>query len=222
MMKKKSIIFDVDGVLVDSEKLSCKALNLAIKRLWDIDIGNDYTSVIGKSNEDAIRYYLNEFGKQISENDIKYTSNIKTQIYFELAQSDLHTFPGIHDALNELKSEYILGVASSGSLKKIKFSLSKVNLLHFFSYISTVDEVKRGKPYPDIFVHTMKKMQILPKNTIVIEDSIPGIKAAKNSGAYTIGFSSTYNADKLIDNGADVVIDTYFELPKILDNLNII
>ena len=95
-------------------------------------------------------------------------------------------------------------------LKKINYSLTHINLLNEFEIIVSADDIEKAKPEPDIFIKAMQKLDVTPEKSIVIEDSIMGVQAAKKSGAYTIAITSTYPRSKLLQ--ADLIIDNYNEL----------
>lgn len=208
--KYKGIIFDNDGVLVDSEYLSCYALNVLFENIFGVDIGRDYSKVLGTSDEYAIKYYLKKHG--INKFDLENLKNEKGKIYFEIAKDKLKTFPHLERLLLKLKDIMILAVASSGSHEKIKFSLDQIKFKNYFDYIFSTDDVSKGKPNPDLFLHTAKVMELKVGECVVIEDSINGIKAAKSANMDVIGFTSSFSEEELKGAGADIVIRSFKEL----------
>lgn len=208
--KYKGIIFDNDGVLVDSEYLSCYALNVLFENIFGVDIGRDYSKVLGTSDEYAIKYYLKKH--DINKFDLENLKNEKGKIYFEIAKDKLKTFPHLERLLLKLKDIMILAVASSGSHEKIKFSLDQIKFKNYFDYIFSTDDVSKGKPNPDLFLHTAKVMELKVGECVVIEDSINGIKAAKSANMDVIGFTSSFSEEELKGAGADIVISSFEEL----------
>lgn len=208
--KYKVIIFDNDGVLVDSEYLSCYALNVLFENMFGVDIGRDYSKVLGTSDEYAIKHYLKKHG--INKFDLENLKIEKGKIYFEIAKDKLKTFPHLERLLLKLKGIMILAVASSGSHEKIKFSLDQIKFNNYFDYIFSTDDVSKGKPNPDLFLHTAKVMKLKVGECVVIEDSINGIKAAKSANMDVIGFTSSFSEEELKGAGADIVISSFEEL----------
>ena len=208
--KYKGIIFDNDGVLVDSEYLSCYALNVLFENIFGIDIGRDYSKVLGTSDEYAIKYYLKKHG--INKFDLENLKIEKGKIYFEIAKDKLKTFPHLERLLLKLKDNMKLAVASSGSHEKIKFSLDQIKCRNYFDYIFSTEDVSKGKPNPDLFLHTAKVMKLKVEECVVIEDSINGIKAAKSANMDVIGFTSSFSEEELKGAGADIVIRSFKEL----------
>ena len=211
--KISTIIFDVDGVLVDSESLSCGALNQILVEEIDIDIGIDYSEVIGTSNKDAIKFYLNKFGKELSNDEVMDLVDKKQLRYIELAKQSLTSFDNCELFISKLRDRnYKVAVASSGSIEKIKFSLGKVGLIHYFESLSSSEEVRNGKPAPDLFQLAINRQDAKPENCLVIEDSIFGIRAGKASGAYVAGFIGSFSKEQLLETCADLVVQSYSEL----------
>ncbi len=208
-----TIIFDVDGVLVDSEHLSCGALNQILSEEIDINIGADYSEVIGTSNKDAIKFYLNKFNKSSSNDLVMDLVDKKQERYIELATKSLQSFENCELFIRKLvNSNYKVAIASSGSLEKIEFSLKRVGLLKYFNSLSSSQEVSIGKPAPDLFLLAINRQHARPENCLVIEDSIFGIEAGKASGAYVVGFVGSFTKAQLLGAGADLVVESYSDL----------
>ncbi|MHA2274787.1 MAG: HAD family hydrolase [Candidatus Kariarchaeaceae archaeon] len=213
----EAIIFDCDGVLVDSESLSCYALNIVFEEMYGIDIGTDYTQIIGTSLEYALKHYIELYG--IEDYDINELSQEKEKAYFQLAADRLNTFHGCEDFIQLLlKKDYKIAVASSGSHSKIKYSLNRVNLKSYFSQIYSSEDVLLGKPKPDLFLHVSKEMEILPENCLVIEDSVNGVYAATNAGMQVVGFPGSFPEKTLTDAGAFFVNNGYSDLIQIFNS----
>lgn len=187
----RAIIFDVDGVLVDSEYMSCNALNIVFAREFGVDIGRDYSAVIGKSLPDSLSHYLNLYDLQ---GDLQHLCQQKEQAYRDQADGVLHTFPYCERFIQVVKPHYRLGVASSGSPEKINFSLSQVNFLQYFDHVTSGSDVVHGKPAPDIFLLAAHRAGVSPHECLVIEDSLLGAAGALAAGCKVYGFSGAYSA----------------------------
>ena len=207
----QGLIFDCDGLLVDSEPLSCRALNVLFEKNFNIDIGTDYTDVLGKTVKDGILIYFKKFN--LTYSNIEELLVEKDEIYKDLAAQKLKSFSGVEKFIKYvLEQNYDLAVASSGSLDKINFSLSVTSLLKNFSVITSSSEVLNGKPAPDIFLKTAKKLNLHPHRCIVFEDSIFGIEAAKKAEMTAIGITNSFTQDELIRAGADIAIESFMDL----------
>ncbi|MCY3410528.1 MAG: HAD family phosphatase [Candidatus Heimdallarchaeota archaeon] len=203
LIDKKCIIFDVDGVLVDSEALSCGALHQILMEELAIDIGHDFSPVLGTSNQHAIKYYADKFDVNIDVTEINRLTELKDNRYLQLADTQLSTFEYLETFINKwIDQGKQLTVASSGSLNKIKFSLEKVKLLNYFSLLNSSEEVQHGKPAPDLFELAMSRMKRSADECVVIEDSLLGVKAARNAGIDVLGFVGSFNSQQLKEEGA--------------------
>lgn len=212
---KNTIIFDVDGVLVDSEPLSCGALSQILEEEHGIITGNDFSRVLGTSNSYAIKYYLDQ--SNISH-DVKKIDNLvrlKEDRYQMLADRQLVSFQDCENFIKlVLNLNFRVAVASSGSLEKIRFSLSKVNLISYFDHINSSSEVVHGKPAPDLFQLAMKRLDVIAEKCIVIEDSLLGIQSAKAAGIDVLGFIGSFDRESIERTGT-TAFDSYTELIKL-------
>lgn len=207
----KAVIFDCDGVLVDSEEMSCYALNVVFQNEFGIDIGNDYSNVIGTSITFSLKYFLDKFN--LSTAGIQHLADLKENAYYEMAKNRLTSFPNCEEFIRLLlQNNFLISVASSGSLKKIQFSLDKVKLSKYFSTVTSTFGVKHGKPAPDLFFLAASKLNVCPSSCLVIEDSVNGVRAAKSAGMQVVGFPGTFPKDLLIKAGATYVKNGYSEL----------
>lgn len=218
----KGIIFDCDGVLVDSEQYSCGALNVLFQKYFQLDIGIDYSQVIGTSLKDTLAHYINLFNlKNVDSALLEKFYTEKDEIYKRIAKGKLKCIEGIPQFLDHcLNYNISISVASSGTLEKIYFSLQETDLLKYFTTISSSDEVVYGKPSPDLFVLTAKKMDIHPENCLVLEDSISGIIAGNNAGMITVGITNTFSREKLAEANPSLIIDNVLDLIGIFSNVD--
>jgi len=204
----KAIIFDCDGVLVDSEKLSCSAWLPVLSRLGIQARLTDIEAFIGKSDQAVIDHFNDTTGVDLPPGIVEE----REREYFALARAQLRTFPHLRDVLTRLrKREIPLAVASSGRHEKIRFSLERVELDGFFDVICSATEVERGKPEPDLFLLAANRLQVDPRSCAVVEDSVFGIRAARSAGMRALGFTSSFPASVLLEAGAHRVFSSYRE-----------
>lgn len=206
-----AVIFDCDGVLVDSETMSCNALNVIFDRNFGIDIGNDYSDVLGKSVAYAIQFYSKKHNIHIEQIDDLVAQ--KENTYFKLAENHLQSFPNIKEFLEYLTQENILRiVASSGSRKKIEFSLAQVKLRGYFQALYSTEIVVNGKPAPDLLNLITKEMNLQSNQCLVIEDSLAGVNAALNANMRVVAFPGTFPEHRFTELGVPYVRNGYREL----------
>ena len=215
------VIFDCDGVLVDSESLAAGELQRYLK-----DIAFPAQIAEG-SHEQFLGLTLTKIRKSLEAE-----ANCRLPIDFEdeLRRRDkivftqhLQPVPGIFETLTSL--EVSKCVASSGSQDKIRNSLSLTGLLDSFApYLFSADDpgIERGKPAPDLFENAAMKMGFSPNQCIVVEDSIAGVTAGVAAGMYTIGFTGGSHcgighAQKLRLAGAHKTIPHMTSLPQVVN-----
>lgn len=205
----KAVIFDCDGVLVDSEPVSCLASALALtEKGFKTNVEEIKAKMIGKSVKEMLGYFEARDGIHADLNELNQAIE---KHYFRLAES-LKPMPGIDGLLEQLFNRGIpLAVASSGSYQKIAFSLEKTNLRKYFTVICSTVDVPKGKPEPDLFLYAAQKLGFRPENCMVVEDSIYGVSAGKKAGMYTLGYASSFPREILTQTGADAVIEDYQE-----------
>ena len=199
-MKYKCLIFDCDGVLVDSEAISAKIFQ---KMIFELGFNFDYETVLdhitGTSMMDNLRFFSDHTGLKLPDN---FESDFRKRSY-EAFKTELKPIKGIHNLLKKLKIP--IGVASSGPVEKIKLNLITTNLIQYFNdNIFSSYEIGSWKPEPEIYLHAAKKMGFIPADCAVIEDSIPGIKAAKSGGFDVYGFADSKNKTSFGELGAFV------------------
>jgi HAD superfamily hydrolase (TIGR01509 family) len=203
-----SIIFDCDGVLVDSEVLSCRCLSEVLGRFGiALEFADAIELFLGRSTTAVLQHYAAQ-GRKLPDN---FLSDLKFRVH-ETFQSALQPIQGVRSLLSVLRTPYC--VASSSDFDRVCFSLTRTGLSRYFGdRIYTSQMVARGKPAPDLFLYAAEKMQAAPARTLVIEDSVSGVAAAKAAGMTVWGFvgGSHYESRDgqaiLYRAGADRVFD---------------
>src|ERR1700754_2493541 len=183
MIRPDLIIFDCDGVLVDSEVLSCRALSETLTA-YGIDLGADQALdlFLGRSVTAVLQHY-EALGRLIPE---QFTAELRAGVRAAFLSS-LRPIEGVKSVLQDLQIPHC--VASSSDVDRVAFSLSLTGLApHFDTRLYTSQMVERGKPAPDLFLYAAERMQADPRRTLVIEDSISGVKAGKAAGMTVWGF----------------------------------
>ena len=183
MIRPDLIIFDCDGVLVDSEVLSCRCLSETLAA-YGIDLGIDQALdlFLGRSVTAVFQHY-EALGRGIPE---QFATELRTGVRAAFLSS-LCPIEGVQSVLENLTIPHC--VASSSDVDRVSFSLSLTGLApHFDTRLYTSQMVARGKPAPDLFLYAAERMKVAPHRTLVIEDSISGVKAGKAAGMIVWGF----------------------------------
>jgi len=177
------IIFDCDGVLVDSEVLSCRCLAEALDGCGiSLELAEALELFLGRSTSVVLQHYA---GQRRALPD-SFVGDLKARTR-ESFRISLQPIPGIASLLAALETPHC--VASSSDLDRVSFSLERTGLSRYFGdRLFTSEMVARGKPAPDLFLYAADKMQAEPARTLVIEDSVSGVAAARAAGMQVWGF----------------------------------
>ncbi|MCF8067064.1 MAG: HAD-IA family hydrolase [Desulfobacterales bacterium] len=210
-MKPGLVIFDCDGVLVDSEPIAsrifCDLVNEAGLAITYEQTVQDFEGI---SDEDCIKIVEERLGRPLPDNFMDQHDKKLFEAFF----NDLKPIEGIHGALNQISIPTC--VASSGPHKKMNVSLKITNLKSFFEgKIFSATEVKRGKPHPDLFLYVANKMGVAPDACVVVEDSVFGVRAGIAAGMTVLGYAARTTSDSLSAEGA-VTFKKMNNLPNLL------
>ena len=185
----KAIIFDMDGVLIDSENL----YKVIEKELFD-EVGimidhEEHALYQGSSNPVMWSKIKEKYGLSVPLDELVHMTEVKVINYFG-SLPVIQPMPGVVELLDRLKEKKIkLALASSSSIDVIRIILAKTGLEQFFEIVADCTEAGAGKPDPAIFLLAQKKLGIPKENCVIIEDSTNGIKAALAAGIYCIAFN---------------------------------
>ena len=200
MMKNtiRAVIFDMDGVLIDSEPVHYKAWKETLesvgipfeRELSDLFIGVPDFKV---AQYVAEQYRLSAEEKQLLER--------KKKIYREMMEKSVKGFPGVVEGLRSLDS-FSLGLATSSCRQEAVMLLDALGIREFFGAIVTSDDVKRPKPMPDTYLHATSLLGIPPEECIAIEDSTHGIRSAASAGLFVLAVETSHDGTMLQQAGA--------------------
>lgn len=216
MIMIKAIIFDMDGVIVDSIPMHMK--------IWKIIFEKRGIKFSNKVFEKYNGTSTIEIGKSIiKEYNLDDTpENIFNEKHFyeeKFKNKEIKMFKESIFILKILRKKgYKIALATGSKKYMVDFLLKKFKFEKYFDAIAFNDEVKHSKPAPDIFILAAKKINIKNKNCVVVEDALNGIIAAKKANMKTIAITTTFKKDIFIDN-ADYIIKSLTELDYILEEL---
>ncbi len=181
MNKYKAVIFDMDGLMFDTERITKKIWKEACKEIG-LDISEEiFYKAIGLNKEDGRKILENELGSKFHYDKAK---EIRDKLYFEyMEKNGTPLKKGLLELIDFLEKNNIpKAIASSSSREIIEYLLKNAELISNFPIIVAGNEIKRGKPNPDIFLKASEKLKISPTECLILEDSNIGIKAASNAG----------------------------------------
>jgi HAD superfamily hydrolase (TIGR01509 family) len=211
-MPISTLILDCDGVLVDSEPLSNRALAEALTALG-LPTTPEESTVRYKGRSWA--YVEADVARQTRDGVPDGLAADYRERMFRAFAADLEAVPGVAEALDRIALP--MCVASSGDHEKLAFTLGRTGLLdRFEGRIFSTTEVRRGKPAPDLFLHAARRMGWEPRTTAVVEDSPVGVEAAVAAGMRALGYARETGAEALASAGASAVFEDMAELPSLL------
>lgn len=199
----RAVIFDMDGVIVDSHPAHKKAW-LKFLELQNRTVSNEDLNFImeGRKREEILRHFLGE----VSDEQLHAFGHQKEQIFREEAVH-VKVIDGLSDFLQKLTEAGLrLAVASSGSSGRVNDILNSLSLRCYFQVVVTGDQVTHGKPDPAIFRLTCEYLGVQPSEVLVFEDSVSGVRAAKSAGIRCIGVASNGIIPMLLEAGATQII----------------
>jgi HAD superfamily hydrolase (TIGR01509 family) len=210
------IIFDCDGVLVDSERLSLRVDALFLDRLgWPMGEEEIIERFVGRSDADMRAEIEERTGRPIPA-DIDREFD---RVYRETFEAELRPVDGIVAALDDIVAAGVpICVASSGGHAKIRRSLELTGLTHYFGdRIFSASDVAHGKPAPDLFLHAASRMGAAPSRSAVIEDSAFGVEAAIAAGMQAFAYAGGVTAADRLARPGVVVFEEMSDLPALLE-----
>jgi HAD superfamily hydrolase (TIGR01509 family) len=212
MRDLKAVIFDMDGVIVDSEPLSVASERLTLDK-YRIKINEeDWSTFKGKTSIAIFNHVIGKYNVQnLSAEDMR---REKMTHYARMFDEMISIFPGFTRLIEYLRPKYRIALTTS-SRKDVKDRIfDKFQLHTYFDHIVTGDMVTNGKPHPEPYLLTLSKINLLPEECIVIEDSDNGIASAKGAGIKTIAVTHTFPKHKLAQS--DFIVENLESIKKII------
>lgn len=189
--KIKAVIFDLDGVIADSEQISGKSTAQVLGKRGIMLTDDERRLAFGRRSPDIFSDALRARGIGFSEADIETMVEEKNAIMLRSMKAGLKAIPHSIGLVKLLSGKGLkLALATSSHTKKMEMEVSKLGIKGLFSAVVTGSDVSRGKPDPEIFLLAAKRLGVPPPECAVIEDSSFGVQAAKAAGMFAIGFES--------------------------------
>ena len=216
----KNIIFDFDGVLVDSEILVAKAFSKYMQELGIKTNEKEFANLAGKKTVEVIDILSEKYSLKDKKTFFDDIMNIASNIY----KKELKTVVGVEEFLK--KSKHNLYIGSNSMKNRILDGLKRVGLEKYFNpnHIYSFDLVDNPKPHPDIYLKAVNDNDLIIDETIIIEDSVVGVNAAKNAKIKVIGLTAGghWHTDRdekeLINAGAIATANNYNKIEEIIES----
>lgn len=207
----RGVLFDMDGVLVDSEEFICKA---AIRMFAEKGLTvhpEDFKPFVGTGEDNYIGGVAAAYSFPLDTEEAK---NRTYQIYAEITRNILAPLPGVHRFIARCKERGLkLAVATSADKVKMEINMAAIGL-PYGTFDQTVNglEVRRKKPFSDIYLEAARKLGVSPVECLVAEDAVSGVSAAKAAGCRCLALTTSFPADLL--EAADWIAQTLAEAPE--------
>lgn len=208
-MLVKTIFFDLDGVVIDSEKLHLRALGLTLEKNGILFQHTILDGFVGRSDKSFFRYVHENIDNRIDIEDFLKQKDV----LFEGLLTELQFVEGFTDFMRVVKDANIqTALVTSSSLQTVHKGDRLLHFLQSFDIVITEDDTTKHKPHPDPYLLALERSGADKEATIIVEDSINGIIAGKAAGCIVCGVTTSFDAATLKNAGADFVFDSYREL----------
>ena len=219
-MEIKAVLFDMDGLMIDTESLSTEAFINSAKAQGYNMTKEETLKVLGFTKANIYQFWIDYFqgtnvdGKKLVDDHYEYIENV-------LYTVGPKKMPYVEELLKYLReNNYKIAVASSSDTADIKNNLEKTKLEKYIDEIASGAEVENGKPAPDVFLLAAERLGVDAKDCLILEDSKAGIKAGKASGAMVFMVPDMFTVDKECEDTADRILTNLGEVIGILEGKN--
>jgi len=211
MGKLYGLIFDVDGVIADTEAVNARASIKIFADLLGLEgvVRKDFEAGLGRGAEEYVKAGARVHGLELTEEQIKKLTQLRQEYFLKvLNEEPLPPFPGVLELMDKVmqSDDFRLAIATSGTLEKSRAVLEAAKVPYRKMVYINGDHVKNKKPDPELFLLAAERIGIEPANCVVIEDAPNGVQAAKAAGAKCIAVTNSTNAENLCE--ADLVCDS--------------
>jgi beta-phosphoglucomutase len=211
-----ALIFDMDGVLVDSEPLHKRAKEETFRRFGIVVPESVYDSYKGRSDAIVMQEILAERGA--SAETIASALRMKHEI-FEASEHELQPVPGAINFLKWAKPRYRLALATSATPRNRAALLELLGIASFFEATVDSGQFQLPKPDPEVFLIALRKLALTAADCWIIEDTVNGVQAAKSAGCSAVAITTTFDRAVLLNAGGDLIVDSFPEIQAKLEQL---
>lgn len=210
-MELYGLIFDVDGVIADTEAVNARASIKVFEDLFGVKgvKREDFEAGLGRGAEEYVKAAAKIHGLELTEEQIKKATQLRQEYFLRiLSEEPLPAFPGVLELIEEAmqREDLQVAIATSSTFEKSSAVLNAAKVPYQKVVYIKGDDVKNKKPDPELFLLAAERMDIEPANCVVIEDAPNGVQAAKAAGAGCIAVTNSSDAAKLCE--ADLVCDS--------------
>jgi HAD superfamily hydrolase (TIGR01509 family) len=214
-MKLYGLIFDVDGIIADTETLNARVTARVFAELFGLNnvVREDFHAGIGRSAEEYVKAGFIAHGIVPTNQQIRKATRIRQEYFIQIMNDEsLPSFPGVLKLMEEamMNENFRLAIATSGTPEKSRAVLNAAKVPYEKMVYVNGHDVEHKKPCPDLFLLAARHMAIDPTDCVIIEDSPNGIRAAKAAGSKCIAVTNTFTAENLKE--ADLILESLEEI----------
>ena len=223
----KAVIFDFDGVIVDSEPLHLRAFQRTVETLGlGLSTTDYYLRYLACDDKSFFRMFLEDNGQQWTEGEIARLVKEKGICFEEMLGEDIRIFPGVLEFLEVIRGKFHVAIGSGALTEEINLILRRKGLSEFFGFVIGADDTENPKPSPEVYLKCLERFRrdydsaITAAQCVVFEDSPHGVTAAKRAGMRCVGITNSCSGDELaladrVAGGFSEIIDDFPETFKV-------
>lgn len=211
----KAIVFDMDGVIIDSEWLVADCWRIIGEKYQIPNIEKNCKKCLGLNKDATREVFLSCYGADFPYDEYKQESS---DLFHQREKEELKLKLGAKEFLQWLKEQkYRIGLATSTREAVAKVQLKDLGVLHYFDKVVCGDMLKKSKPEPDIYLMACKQLEVLPEESYAVEDSYNGIRAAYNAGMKAIMVPDRVGPNEEMEEKSVVILENLMEVKKWLE-----
>jgi HAD superfamily hydrolase (TIGR01509 family) len=215
MRPYRALIFDLDGVIIDTEPKHKEAKRAAFSRYGLAVPETLYDAFRGRSDEDMARHVVREFGP--GDLDWSEVLALKHELFYGL-EHGIEPVPGALEFIRAARGRFEkLAVATSATARNQRFAFDRFGLAPYFDAVVNAGDITRAKPHPDAYLAAVAKLGLPAEACLVIEDSKNGIASGKAAGCKVAALTTSFTRGELADADADYIVDGFAELADVLE-----
>ena len=209
--KRYGLIFDVDGVIADTEAVNARVSIKVFADLFGVEgvVREDFEAGLGRGAEEYVKAGARAHGLELTDEQVEQATQLRQEYFLNiLTEEPLPSFPGVLEIMDEAmqREDFRVAIATSGTLEKSRAVLNAAGVPYRKMVYINGNDVKHKKPDPELFLIAAEQMGIGPAHCVVIEDAPNGVQAAKAAGARCIAVTNSTTAPKLTE--ADLICDS--------------
>lgn len=200
----RAIIFDFDGVIADSEPIHLAVFQRVLgEKGYVLTREEYYADYLGYDDRGCFEAFLTAHGQPVSQTIIEDLVEQKAAAYFDYIRERPVIFPGVQALIRDAATRYRLAICSGALRHEIEFILEQSGIRKEFEHITSAEDVTHGKPHPEGFLHALAALNqtanqaMTPRECLVIEDSLPGIRGAHAAGMKVLAVANTHRLEEL-------------------------